>query len=317
MRTTASPARRDALPKSLVERLTLLASGQLPPVRRAASGRSGPAAAYLGMLLCFGLGAVAGGAIGGAALLGLQALAAGEVRTDATSVVSQGLTEAPPPPDTFVVAIDHSQRTRAPLPLQVTGSEDGSLQIAIRGVPEGARLSRGEQRDPSTWVVRRDDLDDLYLKLGDAVPEAFDVRIDVLAPPDVAALGSIVRVRLVDLARQKQTPAAVKDQLPGHQDQAAAAVTEIAKAAQAHTPAATRSLDTGRGEKPAKAPAQQRAPPGSADASAPGPKATPAHRHWPEGASGLGAVPRETERQVWWTMPPPSWSPFLDPGGTN
>jgi hypothetical protein len=34
-------------------------------------------------------------------------------------------------------------------------------------------------------------------------------------------------------------------------------------------------------------------------------------RTWPGGALALGAVSREPERQSWWQMPPPGWSPFL------
>jgi hypothetical protein len=35
-------------------------------------------------------------------------------------------------------------------------------------------------------------------------------------------------------------------------------------------------------------------------------------RHWPEGASALGALAPTTHRQVWWKMPPSTSSPFSD-----
>ena len=310
MRGTASPARRQLLPKSLMQRLALLTSGELLPVRKAGSGHPLRTGARLGTLLWFGLGALTSGAVGGVAFLGLQALAAGEMRiVDDTGVASAGLAEAPPAtpkheaqPDTFDIAVDRSERARAPLGLHVTGTEDTNIEIMLQGIPAAARLSRGERRDALTWVVKRADLDGLYLTLGDTTPDAFDVRIDVLAPAGVATLGSVVRVRLVDSASQKQ---ATTTEDRAH-DKKMATETSVAKLAAA--PASSRTAGVGDEAKVAR-PAQPRAAPTVADAS---PRQT-APRPWPEGASALGAVQRDSERQVWWNMPPPHWSPFQDP----
>jgi hypothetical protein len=35
-------------------------------------------------------------------------------------------------------------------------------------------------------------------------------------------------------------------------------------------------------------------------------------RHFPEGASALGAIAQSSDRQVWWKMPAPTWAPFRD-----
>jgi hypothetical protein len=50
--------------------------------------------------------------------------------------------------------------------------------------------------------------------------------------------------------------------------------------------------------------------PRRADARSAGAKSLPGARPWPEGASGLGAIPRDAEQQPRWSLPPPSWSPF-------
>ena len=77
------------------------------------------------------------------------------------------------------------------------------MEVVLRDVPAAARLSRGERRDESTWKVRAADLEDLHLTLNDGTPDAFDVRIDVLAPAGMAAASSVARVRLVGLAQRR------------------------------------------------------------------------------------------------------------------
>jgi len=311
MRGIASPERRQSLPKSLMQRLALMANGEPLALRAGGIGHSPRTGARLGALLWFGLGVLASGIVGGVALLGLHASTAGEVRIeDDPGVVPAVLAEAHPAtpernaqPDTFDLAIDRSERTAAPLGLRVTGTDDANIEIVLQGIPEAARLSHGERRDASTWVLKRADLENLHLALGDAAPDAFDVRIDVLATPGVATLGSVVRVRLVDPASRKQAMTAPgEDRTPYRQSKAVAASTDVAKSAPAHAPSAVRTEGNDKAGYP---PAKRRAPT-AADASTPAPQAAP----WPEGASGLGAIPRDSERQVWWAMPPPSWSPF-------
>src|SRR5262249_46377031 len=88
------------------------------------------------------------------------------------------------------------------------------------------------------------------------------------------------------------------------QDKAAPAETTIAK-----LPAPAPVERTAPDAKVASPPPAQR----RANANPAGAKTTPAARPWPEGASGLGAISRDSERQVWWSVPPPSWSPFEAP----
>jgi hypothetical protein len=154
-------------------------------------------------------------------------------------------------------------------------------------------------------VVRRADLDDLHLTLGEAGPDAFDLQIDVRTPSGMAARAGVVRVRVVDAPAPKHAAAdtarepASDKAGPGEaqHEKAAPAETSIAKLVPSDaTDAGARTKVTGP-------------PPRRTDAH-PGPGTTPAVRSWPEGASGLGAVSRDSERQVWWSMPPPAWSPF-------
>jgi hypothetical protein len=250
MRGLASPGGRQLLPKSLMQRLTLLASGQLSPLVRATPGKPRRQGAPLGTLVCFGIGAMMSSVLGGVTLLGLRALNAAEARMHAAGSVAPGTVDGVVPPavsgweaapEIVEVAIERSERARTALSLRLQGAEDADLKVVVRGVPAEARLSKGERRDAATWVVKRADLDGLRLTLGEAGPDAFDIDIDVLAPSGVAAQAGVVRVRVVD------TPA---------QQHAAAGTTD------------GRSLDktgdkTGRGETQAKTPR----PPGRASPS--------------------------------------------------
>jgi hypothetical protein len=249
MQAMASPAGRQQLPNSLMERLALQASGRLPVAvdsareARQASGR-------LTVVLSFGLGAMASCVLGGLAFLGLEAMAAGDSRGNGPTLVST-TPQAPAVASwyqrqVFDVAIPRRERAHAPLRLHVTGDNADGIEIILHGVPAAARLSQGERRGAVTWVLKRADLDDLHLHLSDAAPDAFDVRIDVLAPPGVQTVGSVARVRVVDSAPQ-ETGTAAMDGSPAH-------------------------------------PAQQR---------------------WSPGTQATVAA-----RQVWWTMPAQSWSPF-------
>jgi hypothetical protein len=209
MQGTASPARRQSRPSSLMVRLAGVASGDLPGARRERGAGPRRAARAPGMSACFGLGALASVAIGGVTFLGLQALAASESRLRAET----GAEPAAPgkgtavaswrQPQVFDIAIARSESAHARLGLHVAGGDGGAfgdIEIVLRGVPATAMLTRGERRDAVTWVLRGADLDDLHLSLGDASPEAFDVRIDVVAPPGVPTIGSIARIRVVDAA---------------------------------------------------------------------------------------------------------------------
>jgi hypothetical protein len=112
----------------------------------------------------------------------------------------------------------------------------------------------------------------------------------------VATVGSIVQVRVVDTTAQTPDLAT---------DGADAATAASAKSAPVQAPA---SIAPGN-ERANGAPPRRRIAVPAAGVTELAPVAS--GRSWPEGASGLGAVARE-ERQVWWEMPPPAWSPFQD-----
>ena len=304
MRGPASPVTRQLLPKSLMQRLALLANGQFAPAAGNLARPPWRQGARVSTLFFFSLGALMSSVLGGVTLLGLRSLNAGEARAlldggVAPATVASGRVAAP---DIVDVAIERSERAHMALSLRVEGGNKDA-EVVLRGLPATARLSKGERRD-ETWVVKRGDLDGLHLTLGDAGPDAFDLQIDVRAPSGAAARAGVVRIRVVDAPAPKHAAAETAREPPPDKagpgeaphKEAAPAETSIAKLLPA-VAAAARAKVT-------------RPPPRRADANPAGAGTTPAARPWPEGASGLGAVPRDSERQVWWSMPPPAWSPF-------
>jgi len=311
MRGVASPAERQSLPNSLMERLALQANGRLPvPVQSARDVR--PAVSPRTTLLSFGAGALAGGVIGGIALLGLQALAASDRRPST-------LAEAPAAAaswhqrQVFDLAIAREERAYAPLRLHVTGGGGDDVEIILHGVPAAASLSRGQRRGAVTWVLTPADLDDVHLSLSAAAPDTFDVRIDLLAPPGVPTVGSIARVRVVDSATPAKSTTAGEAPLFDRQGDSVAAATRLIKSRSAQvgaSPAFTQQ------EKDRGATVQGRgAAAPTAKATVAVPQAEASARPWPDGASALGAVSRDS--QEWWSMQPPPWSPFQEPSGTQ
>jgi hypothetical protein len=305
--------------KHLALQVKAQAEGQIPGQNPGQTiGASADAAATRGVpwrrahiivLAWFSLGVLTSGSMGVGALLGLRVLESrgtpvtwASVRTmlgatwstARTKVASIGRKPAPAPDgpwERMQVAIDRGARQHAPLGLRVTGADDRSAYFVLDGVPKGVRLSHGALVGPTTWVLRRADLDGLHLTLDDAAPGTFDLKIAVLAPNGVAKSGSLVQVRLVDGAAPMQ--AAVEQP---NQPKAEAPAASLAYAAPkaAGAPAARAEEKSGR---PAAAPAQA---------------AASAARVWPEGAYGLGAVSREPEPAG---PKAPAWSPFLQDSG--
>lgn len=290
----------------------------------------------------FGIGLVGGGMAGAAVLLGLQMFAPGqasplrmqvpaaitalahwapEVATSRVGRPDPVAVRDPQPADAFDVVIERSTRANAPFGLRLVGSRDAGMEVVLRDVPAAARLSRGERRDASTWKVRASDLEDLHLTLNDGTPDAFDVRIDVLAPAGVTAASSVARVRLVGLPRVEHVVTAPIEAAPAQAalvEPEAPAVTPVSSTDGPHharTVLATRNDAPGKREKVARA----SLPPATTVIEIdrrPAQTATQTEaRHWPEGASGLGAIARESDRQVWWKLPAPTWSPFIDLAG--
>ena len=114
----------------------------------------------------------------------------------------------------------------------------------------------------------------LHLALDDATPDAFDLRIDVVASSGVAAGSSVARVRLVAAPPPGETAVLAFEGTP---PEAAPPMAEAAPDLQQQkAPVATPSRNRVRDDKGKTATVP----------SAP----VAGQRHWPEGASGLGAV---------------------------
>ena len=289
----------------------------------------------------FAIGLVGGGVAGAVVLLGMQVLAPGQasplklqvpaaiaalahwVPDVATSRVGRiaPVVREPQPPDAFDVVIERRSRANAPFGLRLVGSQDAGMEVVLRDVPAAARLSRGERRDESTWKVRAADLEDLHLALNDGTPDAFDVRIDVLAPAGVAAASSVARVRLVGLQRVEHTVTAPVEVAPVAAALVAEAPAVTTTMVSGHSPSNAHATPAVRIDTPARRERVARVSPPAAttvveiDRRPAQPAAQDEARHWPEGASGLGAIARESDRQVWWKLPVPTWSPFTDVAG--
>jgi hypothetical protein len=262
------------------------------------------------VLAWFSLGVLASGAMGAGAFYGLRAVSeGGALMTWAAWAKPPSAASAPRPAGRWndaqweyaEVTIDRSEQAHARLPLQVTGADASPVEVTLQGLPAGVRPSHGEPRGQSTWVLRQPDLADLHLALDATAPQFFNVKVAVLAPAGVATVGSILHVRVVDATAPAQAVAS---------DGASAATVDSVKSAPAQAAPAARASIAPDSDRAAGTPARQRAAVGGVTEVAP----TSSARPWPEGASGLGAVARESERQVWWEMPP-SWSPFQDGQG--
>jgi hypothetical protein len=308
----ASSYRRKRLPASLMLRLELMqhlaheASGLPPPQPRPREPRQGAPAIILAW---FSLGVLASGAMGAGAIVGLRGLAAGMAPAAGTPAVASWSYPGAEW-DTVQLAIDRSQRARAPLDVQVTGADASGFEVVLHGLPAGVRPSRGLPVGAATWVLKQPDLDGLHLTLDERAPESFDVKLAVLTSPGIPTAGSIVQVRLVDPIAPKPEEVAASDAPLSPIAQADLSDEgpgdDTARLAPAATPAPARTATTRGGDKAAGQPAQRRTAPAVASTG------TGSGRTMPEGAYALGATSREPERSTsWWQMPPPSWSPFL------
>jgi hypothetical protein len=337
MASLASTYDRGQLPASLMQRLELMQQLALAtqPGAQLRQRRRGPRrGAHAIVLAWFSLGAIASGVLGAGTLAAMRAHAAGmSPLASMTALVSMdwaawakprvapAVSESAPAWDTIQLALNRTGRV--PLPLQVTGADGAAFEVVLDGLPAGVKPSRGFPRGRA-WVLAPDDLNGLFLTLQDAAPAAFDVRIALAAPSAVTTSGSIVQVRLSDPPPQGQV-AATDRREPRHAAPVYASITDglqddAARPAPAKLPEATGNV-TSRGESEAR----PVAPVGGEKAKADREGADPARRratassgaeptgdrHWPEGASALGAVSREPTGPSWWQMPPPSWSPFV------
>jgi hypothetical protein len=228
MRVTASLAssfERQQLPAGLMQRLEMMqqlalhaqaeagAKAALPALRRPPWRR-----AQVIVLAWFSVGVVASGAAGIGALLGLRALEARgtplsfeSVRASLGATLASAWAKMPPaafklraeasadgPWERLEVKIDAARRASAPLGLRVTGGDGRPVYFVLDGLPAGVRPSRGAAVGPATWVVASADIEGLHLAFEEGAPDAFEVRIALLAPTGVAKSGNVVAVRLVD-----------------------------------------------------------------------------------------------------------------------
>ncbi len=151
-----------------------------------------------------------------------------------------------------------------------------------------------------------------------STPTAVGVRethpahaFDVVTPANVAAASTVARVRLIEGANDVG-PRVAATEPPSDammRGNSTATAGGIDSPFPTQRTVASRRPGAAGEDKAARAPAPQRAAT-AVEATARMPQAAPQPRHWPEGASGLGAVARESERQVWWKMPALTWSPF-------
>jgi hypothetical protein len=329
MRGTASAKRARNKLGSLMQRLAQVAS----------MGASWPEAIRTyqpGLGAYFGMGLVGGGVTGAILLVGVQLLAPAHGRTPMpgvpagiaalASLMSEparpvlakpapAATAREPDADAFEMIIDASAPDRAPFGLRLVGAE-ADMEVVLRDLPATTLLSKGERREAMTWVLKAADLEGLHLAFHDGTPDAFDVRIEVLGPSGAAVASSIARVRVAGGPGASRTAAApVETVIPR-------AVPASAASAAVDTPFETRISVSSRTPAGAARERAARATPSplaamapQADRRPPEPPPPSETRHWPDGASALGAVPRATDRQLWWTLPAPVWSPFLDTGG--
>jgi hypothetical protein len=182
----------------------------------------------------FGLGLLAAGLLGCAAIVALPHLTAEQARDGAVAapsaaapVPSRSTAAVPPPAANFTRAapvtappprestkraaaveppgplpplnmnLARSGQNAVPFPLQVTGVADpDNARVILRDMPATARLTGGERRDERTWALRLGELPDLKVNLGAGTPDIFDIIIEIASTSGEQILQTSARVRL-------------------------------------------------------------------------------------------------------------------------
>jgi hypothetical protein len=324
MRAKASVAMSRRLPESLMERLATLEHehGALEP-RQFESQKKRKRAVRAGFGLGFAGSAVAG-VIGLLLLVSLHPERAESVLALPGAIAAFTPDWMTPPatkPATetaavtgqpLEIAVQRSQRTMAPFPLQITGiAEPEQATVLLRNMPERAWLTSGERRDEHTWALRISDLENLHVTLNEGTPDVFNVTIEVALLAGTPAIVTKARVRLLD-----EFSVAPEQSLPAR--------PAPALGLQA-TPPPQKHIETPQpaDEQPAAGPSHRPAAPGSKTAIAAALQTAaeptqPTRVQRPEGMSALGALAREPSgesRQLWWKMPLPAWAPFAEASG--
>lgn len=212
MRGKASVARNK--PKSLMERLAALEQSGSHATSRRGSSRPRSMRTY------FVLGLVCSGVAGCIALWVLLSTYPGRPMSsgalalpDALAAMIMPSRPAPAPPSSsndesllLDLPIERGKRAMAPFPLRITGIEDTKgVRVWVRGVPEQARLSKGERKDKHTWALRLGELEGLRLMLSDGTPDVFDVTIEVTSPTGAVSARTRARVRVIGAAASATT----------------------------------------------------------------------------------------------------------------
>jgi hypothetical protein len=223
----ASSLARRQLPAGLMQRLEMMqklalqakaeAEGRKPGANPRLAGRLPRRGAQVIVLAWFSLGVVTSGAAGFGTLMGLRSLEAkgtpltwAGVRASLGASLASAWAKMPSVPFTtrptphadgpwerVEVKIDRGKRD-APLGLSVTGGDDRPVLFVLDGLPKGVRPSHGAAVGPATWVVPSADIEVLHLTFGEGAPDAFDLKIALLAPTGVAKSGSVVQVRMAE-----------------------------------------------------------------------------------------------------------------------
>jgi hypothetical protein len=303
----ASGAARGTLPKSLRERLALLQHGLLP-VAQAGDRDRGPRGKIGRRVISrsFGLGLACGAALGCATLFVVlavpdethvrHALAGPEPGAQLPASLQRETTPS------FEMILHRDQAGKASLPLRGLGVDDSqSLQVTLRNLPAGVRLSGGQRQDEQTWVLRVADLEGLQLLLSEGMPEAFDMTVEVATPAGSRLAEALAHVRLTDRADAASASSPSPLGISGSEPVGAMAQ---ARPPSVDTPFQTRVEAMPRTEGEMRTAASARPP-------------------LPEGLSGLGgprggpAVAPPESRAVWWKLPMDAWSPFAGKASGN
>lgn len=293
----------------------------------------------------FGIGVAASGILGSVALLVMPTLAGGpghdrwhwfDVGDQKPPLVLYDALPRPPQARQLPmidVIIPRAERAGAPLRLEHAALRDAQAAddfvAVLRNLPASVSLSRGQREDQTTWRICKGDLKHLYLVMRKDAPDTFEIAVDLVAGKQMTP-AAMARVRVVDEAPIAALPAAPSPGVAVQPANAAVAVIGApvaAKKVQAvPVPVRPALVNAGAVAKPPAARSSEAvgtnrtgvAP--VAPARGIPPDAVRPEIARPQGIRGLGGpgVVASSDalwsRQVWWSMPPPAWSPFKEAG---
>lgn len=201
-------------------------------------------------------------------------------------------------------------------PLLVTdldGARD--VRIVLQDLPEAVTFSHGERRDEHTWELQTGDLDDLRMMPHAGLPATFSFNVEVVADHATVLAHASALVRLVDRPAIAELPARRPKVAEGSWLPRVPAPVAKANLATLDWSTGTRTRQFVSRQALAGTPGRAADPPGAAAQEAARGNSTPSPPtlERPQGISALGALQRQAAdagRQLWWTMPLPTWAPF-------